>query len=40
MHVSSVIFTIVLVVKEVIILKGFSQIGGESFLNPFFGRVA
>jgi len=39
-HVSSVIFTIGLVVKEVIILGGFSQASGRPFSNPSFGGVA
>jgi hypothetical protein len=36
----SVAFTIAFVVKEAIILGGFSQIGGRSFPNHFFGGVA
>jgi hypothetical protein len=38
-HVSGVLFTIALMVKEAIILKGFSQIDKGSFPNPFFSGV-
>jgi hypothetical protein len=38
-HVSGVVFTIAFVMKEAIILKGFSQIGEGSFSSPFFGCV-
>jgi hypothetical protein len=33
------IFTIVFVVKKAIILRGFNQVGGGSFPNPFYGGV-
>jgi hypothetical protein len=36
MLLSSVVFTLALVVKQAIILGGFSQIGIGSFPNPFF----
>jgi hypothetical protein len=39
MLVSSVVFTIILMVKEVIILQSFSQVGGGPFPSPFLGGV-
>jgi hypothetical protein len=38
-HVLGVVFTNALVLKEAIILEGFSQICEGSFLNPFFDGV-
>jgi hypothetical protein len=37
--VAGAVFTIVLMVKEVIILKGLNLIGGQSIPNPFYGGV-
>jgi hypothetical protein len=39
MPILGAIFTITLVVKEAIILEGFSQIGEGSFSNRFFSGV-
>jgi hypothetical protein len=39
MLVLGVVFTIVLMLKEIIILQGFSQVGGGPFPNPFLSGV-